>query len=323
MATIKDVAKHAGVSVASVSRYMNKNGYVKKETGEKIEQAIRDLNYVPNEVARSLFQKKSKLVGVLLPDITNPYFPLLAKGIEEELNRQGFMMLLANTSDSEENLQNYLTTFIQNNVSGVITTLPVSHVPKNIKMIGVDRAYEGDFIKILADDYQGGKLIGQEILQTTYRNVLIVTSNLLMPSVNLRYQGLVDVLDKHAITHTTLQSQSFNVDRTDETVASIFKNYSAYDTIVASNDYLALKIMQYAHEHGMNIPDDIQVVGYDGIPYAEMFYPSLATVKQPIYQIGQEAAKRMSKLLNNNKDELPKTTILPVTFQKGKSLRYF
>lgn len=109
VATIKEVAKYAGISVASVSRYINKNGYVRAETGEKIAEAIQALEYVPNEVARSLFQKKSKFIGVLLPDIANPYFPLLAKGIEETLIKNGYMMLLANTSDSEEQLNQYNT----------------------------------------------------------------------------------------------------------------------------------------------------------------------------------------------------------------------
>lgn len=109
MAIIKEVAKDADVFVASVSRYINKNGYVRAETGEKIAEVIHALEFVPNEVARSLFQKKSKFIGVLLPDIANPYFPVLAKEIEKTLIKNSYMMLLTHTSGYEEQLNQYNT----------------------------------------------------------------------------------------------------------------------------------------------------------------------------------------------------------------------
>ncbi|MGO1356878.1 LacI family DNA-binding transcriptional regulator, partial [Alkalibacterium gilvum] len=116
MATIKEVAKYAGVSVATVSRALNKNGYVSEEAQKKVENAIKALEYYPNEVARSLYQKKSKMIGLLLPDISNPYFPLLMKGIEENARENGYSVILGNVEEGSELGQDYMTLFGQQNV---------------------------------------------------------------------------------------------------------------------------------------------------------------------------------------------------------------
>ncbi len=319
MVTIKDVAKRAGVSVASVSRYINKNGYVRSETGEKIAEAIEELNYVPNEVARSLFQKKSKIIGVLLPDIANPYFPLLAKGIEETLIKNGYMMLLANTSDSEEQLQQYITTFIQNNVSGIITALPIDPI-EGISVVGIDRVYEGNFTKVLPDDYLGGQIIGTEILKTAFKKLLIITGSLSFESARKRLKGLTDTLEAEKLSYEVFETSSFNVGEVDKISETFFEKYQGVDTVIASNDYLALKIMQKAQQRGLNIPEDLQIMGYDGIPFADMTYPKLTTIKQPVYDIGETAAMLMVDLLTGE-EQRKSETILPVSLQKGESLR--
>lgn len=319
--TIKEVAKKAGVSVASVSRYMNKKGYVSQQTGEKIAEAIEQLEYVPNEVARSLFQKKSKLVGVILPDIGNPYFPLVAKGIEEELNEQGLMMLLANTSDSAELLQSYLTTFSTNNVSGIITAVPLPSTTNKMKIVGVDRVYHGDFPKILTNDYDGGRLIAEKISQTPYQNILVVTSSLKIESANQRFKGLTQYFNEKKMEYTVFETGTFNISETDYIVKKLFSDYANFDTIVAATDYLALKIIQQATTENRKIPEDLQIVGYDGIPFSEMTVPVLTTVKQPMYEIGKQAAKKMVEILQDSDDVKNETIFLPIKWQEGGTLR--
>ncbi|WP_279586579.1 LacI family DNA-binding transcriptional regulator [Paenilisteria rocourtiae] len=319
MVTIRDVAKKAGVSVASVSRYINKNGYVRSETGEKIAEVIKELNYVPNEVARSLFQKKSKIIGILLPDIANPYFPLLAKGIEKVLNKNGYMMMLANTSDSEELLQEYITAFTKNNVSGIITALPIKPID-NISVVGIDRVYESPFNRVLPDDYLGGQIIANEILKTTFTNILIITGNLAFQSAKKRLDGLIDVLDAETTNYEIFETSSFNVNELDKIAGTIFEKYPTVDTVIAANDYLALRIMQEAQQRGLSIPADLQIMGYDGIPFSNMVYPKLTTIKQPVYEMGEAAATLMVKMLNGEVDSIEEQ-ILPVSLQKGGSLR--
>lgn len=319
MATIRDVAKLAGVSVATVSRYLNGTGYVKEETAKKIKKIIDEVEYVPNEVARSLFQKKSKLIGVILPDIANPYFPLLAKGIEETLQNSGYMMLLANISESKKQLESYLTAFEQNNVAGIITTMPLPKI-KNMKIVGVDRVYEGEFPKVIANNYMGGQMIGDLLNQTPCEKILVITGELKYSSVKKRLDGFNDTFDARGkevqYLHTT-----FEVNAQDLLVDSIFKNYPAIDTIVAANDYLALKIIQSAQRLGKRIPEDIQIIGYDGIPFSEMSYPMLTTIKQPIYEIGNIGAEKMLDVLQETESVEEKEIVLPVSLSFGESLR--
>ena len=123
MPTIKDVANLAGLSVATVSRAMNGTGYVSEKAREKIHQAINELNYSPNEVARSLYQKKSKLIGLLLPDISNPFFPLVAKGVEDFLQKKGYQVILGNIQEDNEKANEYLRAFEQNNVAGILSAV--------------------------------------------------------------------------------------------------------------------------------------------------------------------------------------------------------
>jgi LacI family transcriptional regulator len=113
MATIKEVAELAGVSVATVSRFMNNSGYVGKASREKVEKAIKLLDFSPNEVARSLYQKKSKLIGLLLPDIANPFFPLVAKGVEDKIKESGYSLILGNVQGDLEKEKEYLKIFAQ------------------------------------------------------------------------------------------------------------------------------------------------------------------------------------------------------------------
>ena len=117
MTTIKDVAQLAGVSVATVSRVINDRGYVNTDTRKKVEDAVKALNFSPNEVARSLYKRKSKLIGLLLPDITNPYFPQLARGVEDRMQEQDYRLIFGNSDEDEQKEQDYIQTFIQNNIS--------------------------------------------------------------------------------------------------------------------------------------------------------------------------------------------------------------
>ena len=120
MATIKEVAKYAGVSVATVSRALNRSGYVKEETRKKINKAIKDLNYRPNETARTLYKRKSKMIGLLLPDISNPFFTVVARGVEDEAMAKGYHIILGNGDGNEEKELAYINTFNVHNCSGII-----------------------------------------------------------------------------------------------------------------------------------------------------------------------------------------------------------
>jgi LacI family transcriptional regulator len=159
LSTIKQVAELAGVSKSTVSRYIARNGYVGQDTAEKIEAAIKVLNFVPNLQARTLKTKKSQLVGLLLPDISNPFFPLLAKGVEEYFQERGYQVLLGNVSD-EKLEEDYLRILQQSNVAGIISTTDFSerYPELEIPVVMVDRATHNSVYSVLSDNKAGGRL---------------------------------------------------------------------------------------------------------------------------------------------------------------------
>lgn len=168
LTTIKQVAKLAGVSVATVSRVINNRGYVHADTKKKVDEAIEALNYFPNEVARSLSKKESRLIGLLLPDITNPFFPELARGVEDELNRQGYRLLFGNCDEQTDKELNYIQTFQQNNVVGLISATnqagKVNYNSLSIPTVFLDRGFDEEY-SVYSDGVEGGKLAALELIK--------------------------------------------------------------------------------------------------------------------------------------------------------------
>ncbi|MBY7664309.1 LacI family DNA-binding transcriptional regulator [Staphylococcus agnetis] len=304
MATIKEVAQHAKVSVATVSRAINGNGYVKKETRDKIDAAIKKLNYQPNEVARTLNMKKSKVLGLLLPDMSNPFFTIVARGVEDKAMERGYYIMIGNGAMDETKELNYLSMFQMNQCSGMIAsqlstakafqTLQAFQTP----YILIDRVTEGDAC-IEADHTKGGTLQANTILRGQASNVLLLHQDLTYTSFRARFKA----------AEAVLQEANAHIETEDKAVLDVekFEYYirdRRIDSVICSNDVMAFKVMKWLHSLGKVVPDDVQVIGYDDIPFAEMFLPSLTTVRQPAYELGQQAAEQLIDQLEGRTSKL-------------------
>lgn len=302
MPTIKEVAEHAGVSVATVSRTLNNKGYVGVDTRRKVEEAIKELEYYPNELARALYQKSSKILGLLLPDISNPYFPLLAKGVEDEANARGYSVILGNVQGDEQKEQDYLRIFSQYNVSGILSVEAINKAElpqKDIPFIILDRVQLDDAFGVSTDDVLGGALAAQMILEGNPRNVLIMQGPKDMQKSHERLGGATQVLEKAGIPYFIFQTFSYRLEEAEETAKILFDQFQNVDSIIANNDIYALTIIKEAMKRGYKIPEDLQVVGYDDIPFSRMMYPALSTIRQPAYEIGKKGVDLLLKLLFN------------------------
>lgn len=302
MATIKEVAKQAGVSVATVSRALNKNGYVSEEARKKVEAAIRDLEYYPNEVARSLFQKTSKMIGLLLPDISNPYFPLLMKGIEESARENGYSVILGNVEEDSGLGSDYMTLFAQQNVAGVLSAVEgtLSHEHK-MPIVMLDRVLEEDDFAVYTNDIQGGKIAAQAVLDRKPGKVLIIAGPKSVPGAIDRLIGILSVLNPTDVKYEIHETTSFTIEEAEETAKTIFRKYKKIDSVIASNDLFALAVMKEAQQKGLQIPRDIQVIGYDDIPFSQLVYPGLTTISQPAFKLGYQAADLLVSRIRKNK----------------------
>lgn len=300
MTTIRDVAKLAGVSVATVSRVLNKSGYVSEASKEKVKKAVKELNYYPNEVARSLFQKRSNFIGLLLPDITNPFFPALAKGVEDSVTNRGYSLLLGNVENDPEKEEEYLKIFAQNNIAGVISAVQGKNKNfKNIPMVVLDRVDDAQKYSVHSDDFKGGKLAAQSIIEGEPKELVIMAGPKEVSGANIRLAGNEKVLKEANIDYQIFQTKSYQIDYAEETAQALFKEYPNVDSVIASNDVYAIAMMKEAIKRGLEIPKDFQIIGYDDMPFSRMVYPGLSTIVQPAYEIGFQGAELICDILEN------------------------
>lgn len=319
--TIKDVAKVAGVSVSTASRALNSSGYVSEHTREKVEKAIKQLNFVPNEVARSLYQKKSKLVGLLLPDISNPFFAEIVKGVEDRLNEEDYVMIVGNVRNSNKKVQEYVKVFTQNNVAGVLSAVEMHEwTLATLPLVMIDRQCVGIEYTVQANNFQGGQLAAQAIVERTPGSVLILEGPDDVYSSHIRLEGAVSVLEPHGIAYEIYKTPSFNQQSAEQVAHDILSNYSHVNSVIASNDLHALVLMRAAITQGVAIPQDIQIIGYDNIPFSELMYPGLTTISQPAYDIGYQGAEMLLARIQHT-SITQQAVQLPVTLQLRESLR--
>ena len=322
MATIKDVANMANVSIATVSRAMNNSGYVSDKSRKKIQEAIDYLDFFPSEVARSLYQKKSKLIGLLLPDISNPFFPTLAKGVEDTLNESGYHVILGNIGgDNQEKEQNYIKTFIQNNISGIITTTKnTERYIKDMPLVLLDRASDKDNYAVFSNALVGGQISAKAILERSPKKILLIKGPKDIVSAQDRFNGAYSELKKSPVPFEVLKTSSFELSSARDVVKQIFENYQDVDSIIASNDLHAITILNEALRRGMKIPQDLQIIGYDDIYDCEMIHPRLSTISQPAYEMGVKAAELLIKRIENKPIE-QNTICLPVSLKVRDTLK--
>ncbi|MCC5890834.1 MAG: LacI family DNA-binding transcriptional regulator [Alkalibacterium sp.] len=321
MVTIKQVAEYAGVSVATVSRTLNDSGYVGKESRKKVEKAIEDLGYIPNEVARSLYQKTSKMIGLLLPDISNPYFPLLAKGVEDYAQQNGYMVLLGNVEDNSDKEDMYVKFFSQYNISGILSAASGQRkYNDSVPFVHLDRAKEDEIYSISTDDRLGGELAGQAILNAGGKKIIVMAGPQSVSGAKDRLSGILAELNKADADYRIFETDTYQVDKAEETAQNLFQTFQSFDSVIASNDVYALAVMKEAIKKGYRIPEDIQIIGYDDMLFSRLMYPGLTTIAQPAYQLGYKGAKMLVDLIEKNYVENKKVKLKPKLIERD-SLR--
>ncbi|MBM7706007.1 LacI family transcriptional regulator [Chryseomicrobium aureum] len=303
MATIRDVAKHAGVSVATVSRYLNAKGYVSVETAQAVQKAISELNYEMNAVARSLTTKQSNLIGLILPDITNPFFPELARAVEDVALTYGYTVVLCNSDENPVKERNYIETLEKKYVAGFIVTSSQQNRDLYMKlkkpMVALDRPIDASIPCVISSNRQGVKDSTKSLIASGCKELLFVEGPDHIQSASERKQGFEEaMLGVTDVAHHHIQA-NFHFDESYEKVKAYLTPHKEVDGIVTSSDVAALGAIRACTELGLHIPSDIQIIGFDGIQLGEMLSPPLSTVRQDIYKLGAMAARILIKQVEN------------------------
>ena len=321
MVTIKDVSKLAGVSVATVSRALNESGYVSEKSRQKVEAAVKELGFYPNEVARTLYHKKSKMIGLLVPDLSNPYFTALASGAEDALSERGFSLLLGNVQDNSDKISTYVRNFEQNNVAGLLSALPIeAEVTRSMPVVNLDRVSDRDKYIVHADDYQGGQIAGATIAARNPGRLIVMVGPHELQTAKDRLDGTLSILDQKGIAYSLFETDSYQVKGAIEVVEDLFKQHPHMDSVIATNDIYGALIIQAALKRGIAVPDKLQVLGYDNSSFGSLVYPALSTVNQPAYDIGYLAAVLLVNRIEG-KEIAQEQIKLPVNLVFRNSLR--
>lgn len=325
MPNIKDVANQAGVSVTTVSRIMNNRGYISEETKNKVYKAMEELNYHPNEIAKSLYTKKSNLIGLILPDISTPFYAEETKYIEEYLYMNGYKLMLCNASNNCIREKEYIDMLQRNQVDGIIIgshTLKLEEYMKlKLPIVALDRYLGKDIPVVSADHIQGGTLAANELIRAGCKNVLQFEENSQVKTpANERHSAFTDIMKKNNINCNSIEFpvNFFSFDNYPSFIRKALDSYPNIDGIFAG-DTVAFAVIKELLSRNLSIPEDVKVIGYDGIAFCSIASPTLTTIKQPIREIANSAVSTLLYLINNNTTIVPSDIKLPVMLSQGQT----
>ncbi|MGI2295389.1 LacI family DNA-binding transcriptional regulator [Paenibacillus sp. GXUN7292] len=304
MSTIRDVAKLAGVSVATVSRVLNKSGYVNKETERAVKEAIDLLQYVPNTVARGLAIKRMETIALVVPDISNPFFAELGRAAEDIARTYGYSIILCNSDNEMDKEQSYITMLKKRYVDGILfatSTLRTADVnmmnSANIPLVVLDRApREGTCYVVRSKNYDGARLAVQHLLDEGCKKIAHIYGPQAAPTAMERLQGYEAIAkEQNWYSPSLMADGGFNIKGGMEAVAQLLERHPDIDGIFAGNDLMAVGALKQLQRMGKSIPDQIKLCGFDGIELSQITEPEITTIAQPIYNMGALATRLLIK----------------------------
>lgn len=309
--TINDIAKMAGVSKATVSRVINNQTEgVGEETRKRVQLLVDNLEYRPNLLARGIATSKSKTIGLIIPDITNPFFPQLIQAVESYSHENGYTVIFGNTDFSRQKEQDYISTFVAKGVDGVILTSTIDNPgliherlkKYNIPCVLLDR-------RINSMEYGAGVFVDNEYAQYIAceylinhgnQNIAFISGPAELSTAQERVSGYMTALGQYGIPFDKglMRYGNYTMQSGYDAVKDLYGNHVSFTAVLAANDIMAIGAMKALKERGFAIPAEIELIGFDNIQFAEMTDPPLTTIQQPTYEMGREATKLLLLLID-------------------------
>ncbi len=326
MSNIKDVAKKAGVGIATVSRVVNKTGPVKKETREKIEAVIIELGYKPNEIARSMIKQKTKMVAFVVPHSNHIFFSELIYYVDLALLGHGYKLMVCNSGSSRERELELITMLTNNRVDGLIflTSNDIEgYLPKGYPIVSFDRRFK-DVPFVASDNYEGGRLAAKTLIDSGAKRLLFIGDDAqgelsqITTEVSKRRRGFVDYLNQVGhMDYKIIEYPQGDLFIPKNYIHETILKHLDYDGIFAISDQLAYEIIMSLKSSHIKIPKDIKIIGYDGIEGAINTGISLTSIAQPIELLAQSM---VDSLMDMVEKKVVSDKILPVSLKRGESL---
>ncbi len=327
MTSIKDVAKAAGVSTATVSRVLANNAPIKAETRERVLEAVAQLNYRPNLIARSLRAQKSAKIGLVVSDIRNPFFTAIGRAVEDAAYEQGYSVLMCNTDENPEKEELYLNLMHDENVAGVIFSptqqfsLASSTYKAKMPFVIIDRAVESkDTDMVLLDNVSAAYELTMHLLENGYRKLAGLFGDASATGQE-RSRGFHRALKDYQLNPVAAHFVSPRIKQGFDTTLALLDGPNRPDAIFTSNSLLTAGAFQAMRERKISVPNEVALVGFDETTWGELVDPPITVIVQPTEEIGRTATELLFQRIQEP-SRSPKTVILKGTLQiKGSSVR--
>jgi LacI family transcriptional regulator len=336
--TIADIARQAGVSKATVSRVLNNNPEgVGENTRARIQRILDETGFHPCGIARGLATGKSRSVGLIIPDIRNPFYPLLVRGVEDILNRDGYSLFLCNSDGDIKKEKEYVRILMEKKVDGVILNSSASDCDcqldllesKNIPCVVLDRIIEGKKIRhgVFLDNQEGALMAVRHLLSQDNCSLLYLNGPSELSQSRLRRAGM-----EEALRERNLSADSVRILHGDYTIKSgqnlvqeeinSFKNKRSnssisFNAIFACNDLMAIGALRALKFHNIKVPEEVQIIGFDDIELSQIVEPALSTVSQPTFEMGSKSAELLLQLIAGKKPRAKTVTMKPALILRG------
>jgi LacI family transcriptional regulator, galactose operon repressor len=309
-ASIYDVARESGASVFTVSAVVNKKSHVGKGLRERVEAAIRKLNYRPNLVARSLAKQKTHTIGMIVPDIANPFFPMVVRGAEDAAQKHGYNLLLCNSDDSLDKEERAIELLLSKRVDGILLTKAAEDFRPSLRQmikevdvpfVLVMRTYPKlTQDAVITDDYKGAYDAVCHLARAGRRRIGLISGPLKISNALARWQGFHD-----ALKAKNLPYDPELVIEGDYRIESGFRAGHALlshrpDGIYVANHLMTIGLLKAAEEMGLRCPEDFGLVSFDDYPWLGIFRPRLTTVELPKHQLGSQAAELLIRRISGD-----------------------
>lgn len=311
-----DIAKMSGVSIATVSRVLNKNGRYSAETEKKVMEIVEKYNYAINPNAQGLRTNRTKTIGVIIPDITNEYFSHIVRSVESTVIPMGYNVFVC---DSDENIDyetHHISSLQSKGVEGIVyisARKSVDEVSKEftVPVVYIDRRPGVEFNYVSSDNENGGFLATEELVKSGCKKILLVHDINSYSTVNKRTQGYLRALKQYGIEIDDSKMIPCRVSYEDarKTVKRLVDENVDFDGVFCTTDSMALGVLRGLKERGKRVPEDVKIVGFDGITHTEISDPPITTVIQDTDQLGKKSVDVLMDLINNNSSNIHEYTI--------------
>jgi len=320
-ATLRDVAREAGVSVATVSYVLNNTGSVSDQVRKQVKSAIKLRGYVPNLSAQAMRTGRTKTIGMILPDLRNPFFPELAQSVENAARSNDLAVFLVDTQESQTAEAEGIFKLIQYGVEGIVWC-PSSDMDyfkeysADTPVVVIDRPLP-NYDNVYSDYIKGGKLLAQHILSEGHCKIGLISGPQSFESAAQRRRGFLDELGNSAEVVWEVEN-SFSMELGDETRARLLQQ--DVSVVVAANDMIAIAAIKILNQNKIKVPETISIVGFDDIPWSDIVQPPLTTIKQPLSELGKEAVNLLMRRIENP-EASKKSVVLDVDIVIRQSVR--